>query len=93
MIPSPASLPSRDRFHALIRFLQVMMVAAVLLAVAGLFADAAAWLMVLVLVAAPLVRVGWLGVRWTVRGDRHYGLAAAALLGVIAVAAVLAVAT
>lgn len=87
MIPSPASLPSRDRFQGLIRFLQAALVAAVLLAAVGLFVETVAWVMVFLVVAAPLVRVAWLGVRWAGRGDRRYGLVVLALLGVILAAA------
>ncbi len=91
MIPSPASLPSGERFQTLIRFLRVVLVVAVALAVAGVFVDGAARAMVVVVIAAPLVRVAWLGVRWVARGDRRYGVVAAGLLAVILVAALLAV--
>jgi hypothetical protein len=90
MIPSPASLPSRERFSALIRFLQVALILAVVLAALGVFVEAAAAAMVGVVIAAPLVRVGWLGLRWSRRGDRRYGAVAAALLGVIFVTGVVA---
>jgi hypothetical protein len=45
--------------------------------------------LVVVLVAAPLGRVAWLGVRWVVRGDPRFALAAAALLVIALSGAVL----
>lgn len=44
---------------------------------------------VVVLLAIPIVRVGWLAVRWWRLGDRRFALVATALLGVVALAAVL----
>ena len=41
-----------------------------------------------VLLAIPVVRVGWLGVRWWRLGDRRFALVAAALLGVVALASI-----
>lgn len=93
MIPSPASLPSRDRFAGLIRFLHAVLVAAVVLAAAGLVVDEAAWTMVAVLIVAPLVRVTWLAVRWAARGDRRYALVAVTVLAVMLLAGALAVGT
>jgi hypothetical protein len=46
--------------------------------------------MVVVLVATPLGRVAWLGVRWLRRGDRRFALAAGALLVVMLAGVVVA---
>ena len=67
-------------------------------AVAGLLlpdpiGNAAGALAVGVVVGAPLVRVGWLAVRWYHRGDRRYAAVAAALLLIVGTGAVLAVVT
>lgn len=43
---------------------------------------------VALLIAAPVLRVGWLGIRWWRLGDRRFALVAAALIGVVALAAV-----
>ena len=43
---------------------------------------------VALLIAAPVLRIGWLGVRWWRLGDRRFALVAAALIGVVALAAV-----
>ena len=43
---------------------------------------------VALLLAMPVVRVAWLGVRWWRLGDRRFALVAAALLAVVALAAV-----
>jgi hypothetical protein len=54
---------------------------------------AAGGVAVAVIVAAPLVRVAWLGVRWLRLDDRRFALAAFALLGVAAAGTVLALLT
>jgi len=43
---------------------------------------------VALLIAAPVLRVGWLGVRWWRLGDRRFAAVALALIGVVALAAV-----
>lgn len=48
---------------------------------------------VTVVVAAPLLRVGWLAIRWYLRGDRRYAAVAAALLMVVGVGSVVALVT
>lgn len=50
-----------------------------------------AWAAMSVVVAIPLLRVGWLGCRWVVRRDHRFAGIAFALLGVVAVSAGLAV--
>ena len=52
--------------------------------------SAAGALMVGLLVAAPLVRVAWLGIRWARKGDRRFALVAAGLLAVVATGTVVA---
>jgi hypothetical protein len=42
--------------------------------------------MVVVLVVAPIIRIGWLLVRWVRRGDWRFAGAAAALLAVMGAA-------
>jgi hypothetical protein len=43
--------------------------------------------MVALLIAVPVLRVGWLGLRWVRRGDRAYALRALLLVVVVAGAA------
>lgn len=52
--------------------------------------DAVAWVAIGLLVAAPLVRVGWLAIRWFRRGDTRFGLAACGVLAIIAAGVLLA---
>jgi hypothetical protein len=52
--------------------------------------DLVARVAITLLVAAPLVRVGWLAVRWFRRGDRRFGLAACGVLAIVAAGVVLA---
>ncbi len=66
---------------ALVAVLVAAAVAALLPDEAGSTAGA---LMVALLVAAPLVRVAWLGIRWARKGDRRFALVAAGLLAVVA---------
>jgi hypothetical protein len=48
---------------------------------------------VTVVIAAPLIRVAWLAVRWYSRGDRRYAAVAAALLLIVGAGSVLAFVT
>jgi hypothetical protein len=48
---------------------------------------------VTVVIAAPLLRVAWLALRWYLRGDRRYAAVAAALLLVVASGSVIAAVT
>jgi hypothetical protein len=57
---------------------------------AGVAASATA---VTVVVAAPLIRVAWLAIRWYRRGDRRYAAVSAGLLLIIALGSVLALVT
>ena len=56
----------------------------------GKAASAAA---VTVVVAAPLLRVGWLAIRWYIRGDRRYAAVAGGLLLVVGTGSVVALLT
>ena len=46
-----------------------------------------------VVVATPLLRVGWLAVRWYIKGDRRYAAVAASLLLLVGAGSVIAVVT
>jgi hypothetical protein len=46
-----------------------------------------------VVVAAPLLRVAWLAIRWSIKGDRRYAAVAASLLFLVGTGSVLAVVT
>lgn len=66
-------------------FLAVALSAALAAVVPGGAGRAAAWVTVGLLVTTPVLRVGWLGVRWWRRGDlRFAGLAGVLLLVVVA---------
>ena len=54
---------------------------------------AASAVAVTVVVAAPLLRVAWLALRWYIRGDRRYAAVAASLLVVAGTGSVLALLT
>jgi hypothetical protein len=93
--PPPASTgplpdPRADRQDALILFLRLGGAAVLALAVLALVLPSelsvlAADSMVVALIAIPVVRVAWLGVRWAGRRDWRYVGAAAGLLAVLAV--------
>lgn len=78
------------------RALQFTTVAALLLGLVGSISPApigsvAAWMGFGVVVAVPLARVAWLGVRWIDRHDYRFALIAFSLLGVVALGGVAAV--
>lgn len=85
--------PRLRRQVVLTRVLVAVAVAVGVVAVTAVVAGAAgvaAWLgtaTVVALIAAPVVRVVWLGVRWLRLGDRRYAAVCAALLAIMAVAA------
>ncbi len=90
----PPPDPKAGRFDALAAALRrVLLVVAVLAGLGALLPGAAgraaAWAAIVVLMATPLVRVGWLGRRWFRRGDPRFGLVAVGVLAVVAVAALL----
>lgn len=86
----PPPDPRADRQRRLARFLRLAAGATFALAVAALVlpgraGEVAGLTVVVVLVAAPLVRLAWLGRRWLRKGDRRFTMVAA-LLGVIILA-------
>ena len=90
--------PEVVRYERMIGALRLLLRVAFVAALAGLLlpdpaGDVAAAVAVIVIVAAPLVRVGWLAVRWYRRGDRRFAAVAAALLLVVATGSVLALVT
>jgi membrane protease YdiL (CAAX protease family) len=87
--------PKADRQRRLRRFLValvalagVMALAAVLLP--GAAGEVAGAIALGLVIAAPLARVAWLGVRWWRKGDRRFALTALAVLLVVAVGVALA---
>lgn len=81
---------------ALARALRIGTVAALVCGIAGVVVAGEAgqtmsWIAVTVVIAAPLGRVGLLGIRWIQRGDHLFALLAFALLGVVGTGAALAV--
>jgi len=87
--------PRRRRQSRLIAFLRIAGAAAFVLAVVGVCVPgnagrSAALLAIGVLVLAPVVRTGWLAVRWWRRGDRGFALVAASVLAVVATGALVA---
>lgn len=86
---SPARQEVLRRF--LVAALGVVVLAAALAAVLPDEAGAVAGgVMVGALVAVPLLRVAWLGLRWLRRGDARFALVAAGLLAIVAVGATVA---
>lgn len=78
------------------RALQVATAAALVLGIVGALVPApggtaAAWTGFGVIVAVPLGRVAWLGLRWIQRRDYRFALIAFGLLGVVVVGAIAAV--
>ncbi len=87
--------PRAGRFDALVAASRMAMIVAVALAVAGsvLPGDAGTWAAtaaIVVVIAAPLLRVTWLAARWFRRGDITYAWVAVGVLCVVATAVVLA---
>jgi hypothetical protein len=84
--------PRLGRQRALATYLRVALgVAMVFGLLAALLPDTwderpAGVAMVVVLVVAPIIRIGWLLVRWVRRGDWRFAGAAAALLAVMGAA-------
>lgn len=93
-IPSGPPL-AREPLDVLVRWLRRAVWAAAALAAVGLALPGRAGLdvasaAVVVVAAAPLVRVVWLIVAWWRQGDRRFVLTGAALLGVVAAGATVA---
>ena len=83
------------RMTAMLRFL---IRAAFVTALAGVvlprpLGTVASALAVGIVVAAPLLRVAWLAIRWYLRGDRRYAAVAASLLVVVGSGSVIALVT
>jgi hypothetical protein len=92
--PSPEQVRYQRMIGALGLFTRVAFVAAL----AGLLlpdpvGEAASGVAVAVVVAAPLIRVAWLAVRWYRRGDRRYAAVAVSLLLVVGAGSVIAALT
>jgi hypothetical protein len=88
----------RVRYERMIRVLRLLTGLAFVAALAGLLlphpaGTAAAGVAVGVVVGSPLLRVGWLAVRWYRRGDRRYAAVAVALLAVVGTGSVIALVT
>lgn len=78
-----------DRWRAMVRALSLASVAALVLGVVALVlpgraGDAVAAACLVLVGSAPVVRVGWLAVRWLRFGDRRYAALAVLLLAVVA---------
>ncbi len=87
--------PRLDRYRPLTRALELALAACAALAVlaAALPDPVGKWLgvtMVVLLVTAPLARVGWFVARWFRRGDTRFALVGVGVLVVIAAGVVLA---
>lgn len=87
--------PKTGRFDRPVTALRATTGAVAAAALAALFlgdgpGDRLAWLAIGLLVAAPLVRVGWLAIRWSRRGDRRFSLAACGVLVIVAAGVLLA---
>ena len=75
--------------------MQTALIAAFLLALGGAFVPGAVGhasgvACVVLLISAPVVRVGWLTVEWARTGDHRFALLGALLLGVLATSGALA---
>jgi hypothetical protein len=87
------------RYPRMIAMLRLLIRVAFVAALAGLLlpdpvGTAASALAVAIVVAAPLLRVGWLAIRWYFRGgDRRYAAVAVALLLIVGTGSVLALVT
>lgn len=85
-------IPSMQRLATL---MQVALVAAFALALGGAFipgrpGQVSGMICVVVLVAAPVIRVAWLTAAWARMGDRRFAVLGGALLTVLTAGAVLA---
>jgi hypothetical protein len=86
------------RYERMIEALRLLTRLAFGAALAGLLlpdpvGKAASAVAVAVVVAAPLIRVAWLAVRWYLRGDLRYATVAASLLLVVGAGSVVALLT
>lgn len=84
----PPPDPRRDRYVPLSRAMLQMLAAAAVAAMVALaspepWGELAGWVMVSLLIAAPLIRVLWLIQRWLRRGDPRYATVGAAVLAIV----------
>jgi hypothetical protein len=94
-LPGPPPNPRRGRQRFLVAYLRVSLVlVALAAAVTVVLPDDvdrwSGWSMAALLIAVPVVRLGWLLVRWLRLGDQRYAAAATGLLVIMATGAVLA---
>ena len=90
--------PERVRYAGMIAVLGLLTRVAFVAALAGIVlpgraGTAASAVAVGVVVAAPLMRVAWLAIRWYRRGDRRYAAVAVSLLAVVGSGSVIALVT
>lgn len=90
----PADDPRATRQRRLSAFLRAATVAAFVVALAGLLlpghaATIAGVAMVGLLVAVPLLRLGWLATRWLRKGDRRFAVVALTLAVIVVTGAAL----
>jgi hypothetical protein len=83
------------RMIGMLRFLTKLAFAAALagLLLPGPAGTVSSGVAVVIVIAAPLLRVAWLAIRWYLRGDRRYAAVAAALLIVVGSGSVVALVT
>lgn len=92
---SPPTDPRADRFVRLSRALSIAVNVAAVLVLGALLlpervGEVAGGALLVVLVATPLLRVGWFVQRWFRRGDPKFALVGAAVLVVVGAGAGLA---
>ena len=92
---TPPMDPRADRFARLSSALTVAMVVAAVLVLAALLLPervgvVAGGALLVVLIATPLLRVGWFVQRWYRRGDPKFALVGVGVLAVVATGAALA---
>ena len=88
---NPPHQPLAGRYEGIARVLQGALVVVVGLSLAAVLlprdlATASGTAVVVLLIAIPVLRVGWLLTRWTRRRDRRFAAAAVVLLGLLALA-------
>jgi hypothetical protein len=88
----PTQAPAEERIGRLISRTLVVAGALALggVIVAGEWATALATTAIAVVIAIPIVRVGWLMKRWIGQQDTAYAWAAAILLGLVAIGPIIA---
>lgn len=97
-LPGPPPNPRLGRQRFLVGYLRVSLVLVGLAAAATVLVPDdldrwSGWAVVGLLVAVPVVRLGWLAVRWARLGDWRFAVAGMGLLAVMAAGALLAAAS